>query len=149
MNTPDLDQWDKLINILNNLFSIIIFVTGNIIGAYLQRRHARELNEVMEQKRIKEEKEKSLSEIEGILQKHLENFCTKKDIQIITFSANLIKSRISRFCIEYAISLDEINPPLIDFFIISSDGRFDTVALNRASIQLKDNLRRLSSKKAV
>lgn len=24
MNTPDLDQWDKLINILNNLFSIII-----------------------------------------------------------------------------------------------------------------------------
>ena len=147
MNTPDLDQWDKLINILNNLFSIIIFVTGNIIGAYLQRRHARELNEITEKNRVKEAREKSLSEIEDELQNHLDSFCERKNIQYITFSANRIKGIVSRFCVNHEISLDAINPSLIDFFITSSDGRFDTAALNRKSIKLKDDLRRLANQR--
>lgn len=145
MDAPDLDKWDKLINILNNFFSIVVFVTGNILGAFLQRRHTRKLNEITELIQKKEAKEKKLSEIEHDMQNHLADFCTRKDIQLITFSANLLKSKVSRFCNEYEISLDKINPPLIDFFIISSDGRFDTAALNKASIKLKDDLRRLSS----
>ena len=72
-------------------------------------------------------------------------FAQKKDIQLITLAANLIKSRISRFCNEYQISLDDINPPLIDFFIVSSDGRFNSAELNLTIINLKDTLRKLSS----
>ncbi|WP_456092562.1 hypothetical protein [Neisseria sp.] len=145
MNAPNLDQWDKLINIVNNLFSIIVFVAGNLVGAYLQYRHNLKINEIIERNRRKEAKEKSLSEIEYDLFNHMENICSKKDIQLITLAANLIKSRISRFCNEYQISLDDINPPLIDFFIVSSDGRFNSAELNLAIINLKDTLRKLSS----
>lgn len=73
MDTPDLDQWDKLINIANNLFSIIVFVAGNLVGAYLQYKHNLKINEIMEQNRRKEAKEKSLSEIESDLFNQMEN----------------------------------------------------------------------------
>ena len=73
MNAPNLDQWDKLINIVNNLFSIIVFFAGNLVGAYLQYRHNLKINEIIERNRRKEAKEKSLSEIEYALFNNMEN----------------------------------------------------------------------------